>query len=143
MTIAYVGNHFLRALSPLKTNIAVYAPGASTATANVNSRRPYQGIGEIDLLTGYDHGTYNGLQASITKRPAQGLILQASFTWSKALDLNSSAMLGGALGETPRDGNNPNLDKAPLISMRPIASKLWRRMTCRRCITAMASFGSL
>ena len=73
ITVAYVANHFIGALASIKGNAAVYAPGATTATANLNARRPYQGIGTMELVDAYDHGSYNGLQVGITKRPAHGL----------------------------------------------------------------------
>lgn len=113
LSVAYVGNHSLRAMSAIKGNAAIYAPGATTDNANMNSRRPYQGIGSINLANAYNHGSYNALQAGLTKRPGKGLILQSSYTFSKALDLNSSSMLGGALGQTPRNPYNANLDKGP------------------------------
>ena len=113
LTVAYVANHFIRALANMKGNAAVYAPGATTATANLNARRPYQGIGSMESVNDFDHGDFNSLQVGITKRPARGLILQSSYTFSKALDLNSSDMLGGALGQAPRDPNNADLDKGP------------------------------
>ena len=113
LSVAYVANHFIGALANRKINGAIYAPGASTSTASINARRPYQGIGTIELVDDFDHGSYNSLQVTVTKRPATGLILQSSYTYSKALDLNSSDMLGGALGQAPRDPLDANLDKGP------------------------------
>jgi hypothetical protein len=113
VSVAYVANHFIRATSALHDNAAIYAPGATAEAANVDARRPYQGIGDIYTLTEYNHGSFNSLQVSVTKRPAKGLIVQSSYTFSKALDINSSSMLGGAAGQTPRDPYNTNLDKGP------------------------------
>lgn len=113
VSVAYVGNHFIRALSALHENSAIYAPGATTDAANIDARRPYKGIGDIYTLGEYNHGSFNSLQAGVTKRPSKGLIVQSTYTFSKALDINSSSMLGGAAGQTPRNPYNANLDKGP------------------------------
>ncbi|MCL4499119.1 MAG: hypothetical protein M1335_02610, partial [Chloroflexi bacterium] len=113
LSVAYVANHLIRALSALHENAAIYAPGATLEAANVDARRPYQGIGDIYTLSEYNHGSFNSLQISLTKRPSRGLILQSSYTFSKALDINSSSMLGGAAGQTPRNPYNTDMDKGP------------------------------
>jgi hypothetical protein len=100
VSISYVGNHSLGLMSRYEANPAVYAPGATVA--NENTRRLYPGIGQLTLGTSFNHGRYNALQAQFTKRTAQGLNLMASYTWSKAMDLDSSGLFGTALASGPR-----------------------------------------
>jgi Carboxypeptidase regulatory-like domain len=111
VSVAYIGNHFLGSISALNINAGVYGPGATLA--NLPSRRPYQGLNGVTLATAYGHGAYNGLQLQVTKRPTRGLTLLTNYTWSKSLDVNSSGLLGGSLGEAPRNPYNINLDKGP------------------------------
>jgi hypothetical protein len=108
VSVAYLGNHFIGQMSYMSINAAVYGPGATLA--NEPARFPYQGYGKITIATAYDHGTYESLQATVTKRPRQGVTLLASYTWSKALDLNSSL---GNVGDLPRDPYNADLEKGP------------------------------
>jgi hypothetical protein len=60
-----------------------------------------------EFFTGSASSIYHALQASITKRLAHGLALQAAYTWSHAID-NSSDPLVPASGnqEFPRDSLN-------------------------------------
>jgi hypothetical protein len=111
ISVAYIGNHFLGSISALNVNAAVYGPGATLA--NETTRRPYQGFNGVTLATAYGHGMYNGLQVQLTKRPTRGLTLLANYTYSKSLDVNSAGLLGGSLGEAPRNPYNVNLDKGP------------------------------
>ena len=83
LSVAYVANHFIGALADRKINGGIWAPGATTSNASINARRPYQGIGTIELVDDFDHGSYNSLQVGLTKRPMAGLILQASYTYSR------------------------------------------------------------
>ena len=108
VSVAYLGNHFIGQMDYMSINAAVYGPGATLA--NESARFPYQGFGKITIGTAYDHGTYESLQATITKRPAHGLVLLSSYTWSKVLDLNSSL---GNVGDLPRDPYNADLEKGP------------------------------
>jgi hypothetical protein len=111
VSAAYVGNHFLGSLSGLNLNTAVYGPGATLA--NEQARKLYPAFGDIATAAGYNHGMYHGLQMQFTKRPSRGLTMQASYAFSKELDINSSGQNGGTAGELPRNPLNVNLDKGP------------------------------
>jgi hypothetical protein len=71
-------------------------------------------------MTSGSHSSYNALQTSLTKNSARaGLGLQASYTYSKALD-DTSAVLGSLLGTAgvilqtqPQDPFDPGAEKGP------------------------------
>jgi hypothetical protein len=65
------------------------------ADANVNqlarplfNKFPY--IGEVDRLSNQDASNYNGLQVTLTQRPAHGLSFLAGYTYSHAFDTGSN-----------------------------------------------------
>ena len=60
----------------------------TNSTINVLARMPVQGISPGSLLTDSVFiGNFNALEANITRRLEHGLELQASYTWSKNLDM--------------------------------------------------------
>jgi len=71
-------------------------------------------------MSSRSHSTYHSLQTSLTKNSARaGLGLQASYTYSKALD-DTSSVLGGLFGATgvvlqtlPQNPWNPDAEKGP------------------------------
>jgi hypothetical protein len=85
---SYIGNsgRHLSVLDDL--NYARYAPGATVA--NTQQRRPYQDFASI--LNGESSGSssYNGLQLAAERRVQGGLSLAASYTYAKAIDLQST-----------------------------------------------------
>lgn len=111
VSVTYLGNHFLGAISGLNVNGAVPGPGATLA--NEQARRPYPAFSTVTVGTGYNHGMYHGLQVQVTKRPRRGVTLLANYTFSKALDINSSGQNGGTASDLPRNPYNVNLDKGP------------------------------
>ena len=78
------------------------------------------GFGPELIMTSASHSTYHALQTSLTKNSARyGLGLQASYTYSKALD-DTSAVLGGLLGTSgtilqtgPQNPWDPSAEKGP------------------------------
>jgi hypothetical protein len=78
--------------NPLGTN-ALNAPGiaaglvTTNTAANASLRVPYLGFAPGGLISGSTDGDdkFNSLQATVRKRLAHGLTLQAAYTWSKSL----------------------------------------------------------
>ena len=89
--IGYVGNATRKNYLIHDSNAPVYVPGASTTTAGLNARRPYQPtpttytFGEISLNDNVDNDTYNSLQASLHGRIGNKLTMQVSYVWGKSL----------------------------------------------------------
>ncbi len=68
---------------------------------------------ENEFKTSAGDSWYNGLQVSVQRRLGQGLQLQSSYTWSKALD-TTQGQKGGESGGTSNigvDPDNPRVDK--------------------------------
>ena len=57
-------------------------PGAGA----VNSRRPYQGVGDIDYYAPLDNSTYNALIAKLERRFTKNLSALASYTYGHSID---------------------------------------------------------
>jgi hypothetical protein len=62
--------------------------GAAQTLRPMFSKFPY--IGEVDRLSNQDKSNYNGLQVTLTERPAHGLSLLAGYTYSHAFDTGSN-----------------------------------------------------
>ena len=69
---------------------APYAPGATSTTANINSRRPLNPTyASMIKLNNNGFSNYNALQVTVERRFTKGLSLVANYTFSKALDNES------------------------------------------------------
>jgi hypothetical protein len=78
--IGYTGSGAHKMLFPVNVNQAYPGPGA------VNSRRPYQGVGNITFYAPLINSTYNAMVAKLERRFAKGLSLLTSYTMGHALD---------------------------------------------------------
>jgi Carboxypeptidase regulatory-like domain len=87
LSLAYIGNHMVKGTSSTEGNPALYGPGATAA--NVNARRPYAGIGSLQMVTDFEHSTYHGAQIVVTRRMGRGLNLLGNYTYSKCMDNNT------------------------------------------------------
>lgn len=92
LTISYVGNHMVKGMSSTEGNPAIYKPGATEG--NVNQRRPYAGIGSLQLLSPFEFSNYNALQVTVTRRATNGLTLLSNYVYSKCMDNNSNTFGG-------------------------------------------------
>ncbi len=93
--VGYVGTNSVHRPGQLEFDQALLASpqnpvnGETTnSTSNILARMPVQGISPGSLLTDSVFiGNFNALEANITRRLEHGLELQASYTWSKNLDM--------------------------------------------------------
>ncbi len=76
----YVGNHDVGLRRAVPPNEPIPAAG------DIQSRRPFQSLGEVTLNSTSGQSTYNGLELEAQKRYTNGLSFLGSFTWSKTLD---------------------------------------------------------
>ena len=90
-SIGYVGN------SAKHTFAGVNANDARAVTSNVNtySTSPFPDLYLTADSRYIGDAKYNGLQATIEKRPSQGLSFLATYTWSHAMDDASNPGIGG------------------------------------------------
>ncbi len=92
LSVAYVGNHMIDGLSSTEGNPAIYGPGATEA--NSDSRRPYRGIGALQMVSPFEISKYDALQFTVTKHAARGLTVLANYVYSRCMD-NNSGTIGG------------------------------------------------
>ena len=76
----YTGSEAHKLFYPINMNQAF--PG----TTAVNSRRPYQGVGNITYYAPLVNSTYNALVAKLEKRFSKGLSLLTSYTYGHSID---------------------------------------------------------
>jgi len=98
LSVDYIGKIGRKGLAFYPFNPALYIPGQSTID-NFDDRVLYgRGIygAYYNLMLGsmYD-AWYHGLDVEVNKRLSDGFSLLTSFTWSKAIDQNSTYNLGG------------------------------------------------
>ncbi len=98
ISVDYVGKIGKKALGFYPVNPAMYIPGQSTFD-NINERVMY-GRGNFgayyNLMLGSMYNSwYHGLDVEVNKRLSGGLHFLTVFTWSKAIDQNSTSNLGG------------------------------------------------
>ena len=92
LDLGYQGSHFIHELMVTSYNDAV--PG----TEPRQSRRPYPGFQNINLVTANGDIKYNGLEVKLERRDgANGLSGLLAYTWAKALDT-----VGGRAGDPRR-----------------------------------------
>lgn len=78
-------------------------------SGSINSRRPNQLFGSIRTLKNDAYSNYNGMTAILRQRLFHGISGQASYTWSRNLDLSSDSNGGGTLSQQ----YNPAADYGP------------------------------
>jgi hypothetical protein len=84
--IAYVGSLGRHFYLTRDQNAPNYVPGAATTTAGLNGRRPIQPYAAISLVDPSSNSSFNSLQATITRRFAHNLSVEASYVWEKEID---------------------------------------------------------
>lgn len=115
--VGYVGTRGVRLLRVLEANTALptILPDG-TRFFPANSRRQNPKFGPIRLRTSDSQSNYNALQMSVQRRAGQALQLQASYTYSKAIDDSSGVLQTDFIG-------------APVNSMDPDRRTLDRSLS--------------
>lgn len=84
-SVAYVGTQSVHLLADL--NINAGSPGVT----NSRDRQPYYAkfgrTTATNMWDGYLSGNYHSLQTSLRKQFSKGLMIQAAYTWSKAINM--------------------------------------------------------
>lgn len=91
--IGYVGSLGRRLAGYLEVNPAIPGPGATLA--NTQQRRLHRDFSLVRPTFSRFNSNYDALQAKLERRFVAGLAFQASYTWSKAIDFQSSVNFGG------------------------------------------------
>ena len=100
MDVSYVGNHGTKLTGVRDLNQAALGGGPRPFA----SQFPY--LGFINYLSNLYGSTYNGLQATLTARNFHGLDFLAGYTFSHALDFDSSNWVAFL----PQDSTHPGLE---------------------------------
>jgi hypothetical protein len=90
--IGYAGSTGTKFPGYLEINPAVPGPGATLG--NTQARRIHQDYNLVRPTLGQFNSNYHALQLRLEKRYSRGLQLTAAYTWSKAIDYQSSVNLG-------------------------------------------------
>ena len=113
--VAYVGTRSTRLLENRNINEALLASpqapinGITTNTAaNASQRVPYLGFnpGGLNRIESYGTAMYNSLQANLRRQMSHGLLLQAAYTWSKAMTDVQGSGQGAVFTGGSGDSNN-------------------------------------
>lgn len=108
LEMSYAGSHGSRLYGFYNGN---QATPSTDPNAPLAPRRPFPAVdGTIDAFRSNTISNYNALQARLEKRITHGLMFQASYTYSHALDDASSASLGSLNNGDFRDQRNPGLE---------------------------------
>lgn len=107
LEVAYVGNHGTKLLG--FSNINQPPLGSCTGDPTcIQTNRPFFNkfpyIAEVDRISNLDKSNYNGLQVTLTQRPAHGLSFLAGYTYAHSLDDASNNFNGIML---PPDSAHP------------------------------------
>jgi len=89
---AYVGNHSYKLGRQRELNEGVVGPGADAS--NLQSRRVYPYLGSILSEESSGRARYDSFQLRIRRRFTNGLMLDGSYVFGKALDNGSSSFSG-------------------------------------------------
>ena len=120
LEVGYVGTqgrHLLRgrslnqALSASPTN--PIRGVTSNTVANIGLRVPVPGIppNALGLVESAGSSSYNGLEASLTKRLSNGLQMLASYTYSKTFDTDGASTNGTSAGNTFTKGDQNSAEQ--------------------------------
>lgn len=95
--LAYVGSRSTKVLNHWYTNRAQPHPVLALTTATVDARRALQNYGEIRKVMNSSRGYFDAFRTTVTAKGYRGLSLEASYWFSKAMDL------GGDYTNTAQD----------------------------------------
>jgi hypothetical protein len=118
-------------------NASIYAPGATTATAQ--ARRPFQPFGPIVEGTASGNDWYQGLQLTMEKRLSRGFTILANYTFAKSLDnipvaadMGTPGLNGATITMPYNMPNFKSLDQGPSdfdVRQTFVATYVWQLPT--------------
>jgi hypothetical protein len=116
--LAYVGTRGTRLLEGRNINEALLASAAApvngittNTVANASERVPYTGFspGGLTRIESYGFSMYHSMQVNLRRQMSHGFLLQAAYTWSKAMTdvqgLGYNAVFEGGSGDS-NDSND-------------------------------------
>jgi len=86
--LGYVGTKGTHLLGDIDTNQPTVATRVANPGVGINAIAPYLGYGLITARNPVFTSNYNSLQVAVNRRLSHGLLIGASYTWSKLLTTN-------------------------------------------------------
>lgn len=113
--VGYVGNKGTHLTMFINGNTALPGPG------DPDPRRPYPVLGATSVMDNVASSHYEGLQAKLEKRFAQGLTFRVNYSFSKTMDVGGSGFSNSASPQNPydmkADSALSSLDRAQILSL--------------------------
>lgn len=104
LELGYVGSRSHKLLTAWTENRARQIPGVESTTSNVNERRPDARYADVYRILNGSRGFYDSAKVRLRVPSWAGLNVDASYWWSKAIDLGAS-YTGTASGRDARGGS--------------------------------------
>ena len=101
LELGYVGSRSHKLLTAWTENRARQIPGVESTTSNVNERRPDARYADVYRILNGSRGFYDSAKVRLRVPSWAGLNIDASYWWSKAIDLGAS-YTGTASGRDAR-----------------------------------------
>lgn len=89
LELGYVGSRSHELLAGWAINRARHVPGVVSTAANVNDRRPDPRYGDVTHILNGSRAFYDAAKITLRVPQWEGFSIDASYWWSKALDLGS------------------------------------------------------
>jgi hypothetical protein len=110
LQLGYVGSRSHKLFTSWVLNRAVFVPGIAFGSATINDRRPDQSIFDRLLVHNGGRAYYDAGRVSITRTAWHGLTLNASYWFSKAIDLGNDYTTTAGGNEVRTQGGQSGLD---------------------------------
>jgi hypothetical protein len=104
LRVGYVGNAGRKIFLLHDINAPIYAPNATTTTANINARRPYEPspstfvFGTINSNDNVNNFGYNSLQTTLRGSIGSRFSVLANYVWSKGISYEGPVVNGLDIG---------------------------------------------
>jgi hypothetical protein len=99
LEVGYSGSRAIHMMRTQDINQPVPSEAIARGTVNANAVRPYKGWSVINHREQSYMSNYHGFQTGLTRSFSRGLMAQAAYTWSKAID--NADFTGGIYGFVP------------------------------------------
>ena len=113
LQLGYVGSRSIGLFMRVYGNRALRLPGIEPVSTTVNDRRPIQDHFDIRTITNISRGYFDAARASLIVPRWRGILMDASYWFSKAIDLGSdftaTATSGGGVSRSLRNQTESNI----------------------------------
>jgi hypothetical protein len=125
LEVGYSGSRAIHMMRTQDINQPLPNEAIARGTVNANAVRPYKGWSVINHREQSYMSNYHGMQIGLTRSFSRGLMAQAAYTWSKAID--NADFTGGIYGFVPNTRDSSG-ERGPAnfdATHNFVASYLW------------------